>query len=175
MLPIQLLIQNLLYDISQLSIPWDRMDESYLRTPRRWDANRLRNFMLFIGPISSIFDVTTFAVMWFAFGANAPARQALFQSGWFVEGLLSQTLIVHMIRTEKIPLVQSRAAPQVVALTTMVMAAGIALPFSPIGAAVGLRPLPGVYFAWLVAILLGYCVLTQRVKRWYIRRFDTWL
>jgi Mg2+-importing ATPase len=175
MLALHLLIQNLLYDISQLSIPWDRMDESYLRKPRRWDAGNLRNFMLFIGPISSIFDVTTFLVMWFVFGARSPAHQALFQSGWFIEALLSQTLIVHMIRTEKIPFIQSRASAPVIALTALVMAAGIAIPFSPIGAAVGLMPLPMTYFPWLVAILLGYCTLTQFVKRWYVRRFHAWL
>ncbi len=175
MLAIHLLIQNLLYDISQLSIPWDRMDEVYLRRPRRWDAGNLRTFMLFVGPISSVFDVTTFLVLWFVFAARTPEHQALFQSGWFVEGLLSQTLIVHMIRTEKIPFLQSRAAPQVIVLTALVMAAGIAIPFSPIGAAVGLRPLPLSFFPWLLAILLGYCTLTHLVKRWYIRRFHAWL
>lgn len=175
MLPIHLLIQNLLYDISQLSIPWDRMDESYLRRPRRWDAGNLRNFMLFIGPISSVFDVCTFLVLWFVFGVRSPAHQSLFQSGWFVEGLLSQTLIVHMIRTEKVPFLQSRAAPQVIALTALVMAVGVAIPFTAIGAAVGMRALPVAFFSWLVAILLGYCTLTQLVKRWYIRRFHAWL
>jgi Mg2+-importing ATPase len=175
MLAIHLLVQNLLYDISQLSIPWDRMDDDYLRTPRRWDPGNLRRFMLFIGPISSIFDVTTFLVLWFVFGARSPAHQSLFQSGWFVEGLLSQTLIVHMIRTQKIPLIQSRAAPPVIALTLAVMAAGIAIPFTPLGAALGLTPLPLAYFPWLAGILLSYCTLAQMVKTWYIRRFGTWL
>jgi Mg2+-importing ATPase len=175
MLAIHLLVQNLLYDISQLSIPWDRMDEDYLSTPRRWDPGNLRRFMLFIGPISSIFDVTTFVVMWFVFGARSADRQSLFQSGWFVEGLLSQTLIVHMIRTQKIPLLQSRAAAPVIALTAAVMAVGIAIPFTAVGAALGFTPLPLAYFPWLAAILLSYCVLTQRVKTWYIRRFGTWL
>jgi Mg2+-importing ATPase len=175
MLAIHLLIQNLLYDVSQLSIPWDRLDAGYLRRPRRWDAGDLRNFMLFVGPISSIFDVCTFLALWFVFGARSPEQQSLFQSGWFIEGLLSQTLIVHMIRTEKVPFFQSRAAPQVIALTAIVMAVGVAIPFSPIGAAVGLRALPLAYFAWLIGILLGYCTLTQLVKRWYIRRFHVWL
>ncbi|AKV04417.1 Mg(2+) transport ATPase, P-type [Labilithrix luteola] len=175
MLAIHLLIQNLLYDVSQLSIPWDRMDEDFLRTPRRWDAPNLRRFMLFIGPISSLFDIVTFVVLWFVFGARSPAQQALFQSGWFIEGLLSQTLIVHMIRTQKIPFIQSRAAPPVIALTATVMTVGIAIPFTPIGAAVGLRPLPLSYFPWLVAILLSYCTLTQLVKTWYVRRFGSWL
>ena len=94
---------NLCYDISQLSIPWDRMDREYLATPRKWQADDIARFMLFIGPISSVFDIVTYLVMWHVFDANSIQSKSLFQSGWFVEGLLSQTLIVHMIRTEKIP------------------------------------------------------------------------
>lgn len=175
MLPIHLLIQNLCYDISQLSLPWDRMDEEYLEKPRKWFAGDIARFMVTIGPISSIFDITTFALMWFVFSANTVGDQSLFQSGWFIEGLLSQTLIVHMIRTRKIPFIQSTAALPVVLLTGAVMAFGIFVPFSPLGAAVGLQPLPWAYFPWLVATLLGYCVLTQLVKTLYIRRFGTWL
>ena len=103
MLPIQLLTVNLLYDFSQTAIPWDDMDPEYLRVPRQWRADDIGRFMIFIGPISSIFDIVTFLVMWYVFGANAPARQALFQSGWFIESLPTQTLIVHMIRTAKLP------------------------------------------------------------------------
>ena len=110
MLAIQLLVQNLLYDLSQVSIPWDRMDEEFVRRPRPWEAKSIATFMLCIGPISSIFDITMFAILWFVFGANTPPEQMLFQSGWFVQGLLTQTLIVHMIRTERIPFLQSTAA-----------------------------------------------------------------
>ena len=131
--------------------------------------------MLCIGPISSVFDLTTFALLYFVFGANTPEKQALFQSGWFIEGLLSQTLIIHMIRTAKVPFLQSTAAPPLLLLTLTVMAVGVAVPFSPLGAAVGLVPLPWGYFPWLAATLLGYCVLMQLVKPWYIRRFGTWL
>ena len=113
--------------------------------------------------------------MWHVFDANSIENQSLFQSGWFVEGLLSQTLIVHMIRTEKIPFFQSTAAPPVVLLTTAIMAVGIAIPFSPLGAAVGLQPLPMAYFPWLAGILLAYCVLIQMVKTVYRRRFGLWL
>ena len=113
--------------------------------------------------------------MWHVFGANSVAHQALFQSGWFVVGLLTQTLIVHMIRTQHIPFIQSRAAPPVILLTAAIMALGIYLPFSPLGEHLGLVALPAAYFPWLVAILLGYCVLTQIVKRFYIRRFGQWL
>ena len=175
MLPIHLLIQNLLYDVSQVSIPWDRVDEEYLAQPRKWNAGGLVRFMVFVGPISSVFDITTFIVMWYVFGANSPEHQSLFQSGWFIEGLLSQTLIVHMIRSEKLPFFQSTAALPVLLLTSVVMAVGIAIPFSFVGGHVGLVPLPMQYFPWLLATLLGYCTLTQLVKRWYIRRFHQWL
>lgn len=175
MLAIHLLIQNLLYDISQISIPWDRMDESWLRKPQRWSADGLRRFMLCIGPISSVFDITTFLGLWFLFGANSPEKAALFQSGWFVEGLLSQTLIVHMIRTEKIPFIQSRAATPVLLMTAVIMAIGCCIPFTPLGQSVGMVPLPPLYWPFLVVTLLGYCILTQVVKTRFIRIFGEWL
>ena len=175
MLPIQILIQNLLYDISQISIPWDRMDAEYIEKPRRWDAGGISKFMIYIGPISSIFDYATYALMWFFFKANSPAHQNLFQSGWFVEGLLSQTLIVHMIRTKKIPFIQSWATAPVLALTTAIMAVGIFLPFSGFANALNMVPLPLSYFPWLIGILLVYCILTQLVKVWFIKKFDQWL
>ncbi|MFF2014600.1 magnesium-translocating P-type ATPase [Paenibacillus sp. NPDC058177] len=175
MLPIHLLIQNLFYDVSQLSIPWDKMDKEYLRKPQKWDAKSVSRFMVFIGPISSIFDISTYALMWYVFSANSVDHQTLFQSGWFIEGLLSQTLIVHMIRTEKIPFIQSRASAPVIILTSVIMALGIYLPFSGFGASIGLQPLPFAYFPWLIATLLAYCVVTQLVKKWYIRKFQEWL
>jgi P-type Mg2+ transporter len=175
MLPIQLLIQNLLYDVSQVSIPWDDVDQDYLKQPRKWDAAGIARFMVCIGPISSIFDIVTFVVMWEVFGANSVEHQSLFQSGWFVVGLLTQTLIVHMIRTQHIPFIQSRAATPVILLTASIMAIGVYLPFSPLGAHVGMVPLPSTYFPWLVGILLSYCLLTQLVKGWYIRRYHAWL
>lgn len=175
MLPIHLLIQNLLYDISQTTIPFDRMDPEYLRKPRKWDASDLSRFMICIGPISSIFDIITYLVMWYAFGCNSPEHQTLFQSGWFIEGLLSQTLIVHMIRTRKIPFIQSRATWPVMGLTFFIMAVGIVIPFTRFGASIGLMPLPLSYFPWLIGILLSYCALTQVVKVWYIKRFVRWL
>ena len=175
MLPVQILVQNLLYDISQISIPWDRMDEDYILQPRKWEAGGIAKFMVFIGPISSVFDYATFAVMYFVFKANSPEHQSLFQSGWFIEGLLSQTLIVHMIRTKKVPFIQSWATAPVLALTTAVMAIGIFIPFSPFAAALKLQPLPMSYFPWLVGILLCYCLLTQVVKNWFIKKFSLWL
>lgn len=175
MLPIHLLVQNLLYDVSQISIPWDRMDKEFLETPKKWDASSVSKFMLYVGPISSIFDFATFAVLFFVFKANSPEHQTLFQSGWFVEGLLSQTLIIHMIRTRKIPFFQSWAAKPVVALTSLVMLIGILLPFSPFAESLKLQALPLAYFPWLIGILTAYCLLTQAVKVWFIRKFDDWL
>lgn len=175
MMPIHLLIQNLLYDISQTTIPFDRMDPEFLRRPRRWDASDLKRFMIYIGPISSIFDIVTYLVMWHVFGCNSPEHQSLFQSGWFIEGLLSQTLIVHMIRTRKIPFIQSRATWPVIGMTTLVMVIGIVIPFTSFGASIGLQALPLSYFPWLMGILLSYCVLTQLIKNWYVRRFSSWL
>ena len=175
MLPVHILIQNLLYDFSQLSLPWDRMDDEFLRKPRKWDASGISRFMIFIGPISSIFDITTFLLMWFIFKANSPMKQSIFQSGWFVEGLLSQTLIVHMIRTDKIPFIQSTASLPVVLLTSVIMLLGITIPFTSFGHSLGLVSLPAAYFAWLFITLLAYCLLTQLIKVWFIKRFKAWL
>ncbi len=175
MLPIQLLVLNLLYDISQTTIPFDDMDADYLTVPRKWSADDIGRFMIYIGPTSSIFDMVTFAVMWWVFKANSSAHESLFQSGWFIESLLSQTLVVHMIRTAKIPFIQSRATWPVLALTGTIMVIGMILPFSPLGSHLGLEPLSGSYFVWLVLILGSYIALMQVVKGWYIRRFHAWL
>ncbi|TCV92331.1 Mg2+-importing ATPase [Luteibacter rhizovicinus] len=175
MLPLQILVQNLLYDLSQLSIPFDRMDEEYLRKPRKWDARDIGRFMVWIGPVSSIFDITTFWLLWHYFGANDVAHQSLFQSGWFIEGLLSQTLIVHMIRTRRIPFLQSVASAPVLALTGLIIVVGMLVPYSGLGAKIGMQPLPGIYFAWLAVTLLCYSALTQVMKTIYIRRFGRWL
>ncbi len=171
MLPIQILVQNLLYDLSQTAIPWDRMDKDYLESPKKWDASGIARFMLWIGPVSSIFDYATFGVLLWVFHASP----ALFQSGWFVEGLLSQTLIVHLIRTRKIPFVQSWATAPVIFTTILIMGVGLYLPFSPLASALKMVPLPLAYFPWLVGILLTYCLLTQVIKTWFIRKFDQWL
>jgi Mg2+-importing ATPase len=175
MMPLHLVILDLLYHLSQVAIPWDRMDKEYLQQPRKWEASDIARFMVWIGPISSIFDITTYCLMWFVFGANSPTQQSLFQSGWFIESLLSQTLIVHMIRTHKIPFLQSTASPPMLLVTAAVMAIGAFFPFSSLGASVGMQPLPLSYFAWLFATLLSYCVLTQIIKTIYVRRFGKWL
>lgn len=175
MMPVQILAQNLLYDISQISIPWDQMDEEFISTPQKWNAGSISKFMIYIGPISSIFDYVTFGLLFFYFNANTVEGQSLFQSGWFIEGLLSQTLIVHMIRTRKIPFFQSTATLPVVALTSLIMFVGIYLPFSPFASALKLHPLPLMYFLFLIGILISYSLLTQFVKNWFIKKFNYWL
>jgi len=171
MLPIHLLLQNLMYDVSQTAIPFDNVDEELLKQPQRWDPDGLGRFMVFFGPISSIFDIATYALMWYVFQANAPEHQTLFQSGWFVEGLLSQTLVVHMIRTRRIPFLQSRASWPLMGMTLMVVVLGLALPFSPLAEYFQLQALPWSYFPWLAGILLSYCVLTQLLKHFWVRRY----
>ncbi|MFJ7141665.1 magnesium-translocating P-type ATPase [Pseudomonas protegens] len=171
MLPMHLLVQNLLYDISQIAIPFDNVDEEMLKKPQRWQPADVGRFMVFFGPISSIFDITTFALMWYVFDANTPDHQTLFQSGWFVVGLLTQTLIVHMIRTPKIPFLQSRAATPLLVMTGIIMAVGIFLPMGPLAHYFKLQALPSLYFVFLPLILLAYMALTQAVKGYYVRRF----
>jgi Mg2+-importing ATPase len=181
MLAVHLLIQNLIYDISQMMLPWDKMDEDFLKKPRKWEASNIRRFMIWIGPTSSVFDITTYILMWTVFGAGAAyyagggdAGQSIMNSGWFIEGLVSQTLVVHMLRTRKIPFIQSTAALPVLLSTTIAIAIGCYLPFSPLAASIGFIPLDKSYFLWLIATMVAYMVLAQTVKTIYIRRYGQW-
>ena len=171
MLPLQLLVQNLLYDVGQTGIPFDHVDAELVTKPLKWNPADIGRFMLFFGPISSLFDIITFAVMWWVFDANSLARQTLFQSGWFMVGLLTQTLVVHMVRTPKLPFVQSHAAAPLMAMTLAIMAVGLWLPAGPLAGYFKLQVLPAAYYGWLLAILMGYCTLTTLMKRVYIRRY----
>jgi Mg2+-importing ATPase len=171
MLPMHLLVQNLLYDVSQIAIPFDNVDEELLSKPQRWNPGDVGRFMVFFGPISSIFDITTYAMMWFVFSANTPQKQTLFQSGWFIVGLLTQTLIVHMIRTPKIPFLQSRAATPLLAMTATIIFIGIFIPMGPLAPYFKLQALPPLYFMFLPLILLAYMGLTQAMKGFYFRRY----
>ncbi|MCK9394913.1 MAG: magnesium-translocating P-type ATPase [Methylobacter sp.] len=171
MLPLHLLVQNLFYDISQVAIPFDNVDKELLEQPQRWKPELLSHFMIFFGPISSIFDISTYCLLWFVFGFNTLDQQTLFQSGWFIEGLLSQTLIVHMIRTRKIPFIQSFPAWPLLGMTVLVMVMGALLPMSPLAHLVKLQALPLNYFPWLVGMLLGYMILTQTMKGIFARRY----
>jgi Mg2+-importing ATPase len=169
MAPIQVLTNNLLYDFSQTAIPTDNVDDDYIASPRRWDIDNIFKFMIFIGPISSIFDYATYAMMLFVF--DCWTNPSLFQTGWFVESLLTQTLIIHIIRTPKIPFVESRASAALIATTMVISLVGIALPFTAVGAALGFTPLPPLYWPLLATMLLGYSLLTHLVKVWFVRRW----
>lgn len=169
MLPIQVLANNLLYDFSQTAVPTDNVDEDYLAVPRKWDIDNIFKFMVFIGPVSSIFDYTTFFVMLNLFdGWNHPS---LFQTGWFVESLLSQTLIIHVIRTAKIPFIESRASPALIATSATICGVGVILPFTPMGEALKFTPLPPLYWLILAVSLLAYGVITYFAKTWFVRRW----
>ena len=169
MAPIQVLTNNLLYDFSQSTIPTDNVDPDYLLTPRRWDIGNIFRFMLFIGPISSIFDYLTFGMMIYVFGAWTDP--SLFQTGWFVESLLTQTLIIHVIRTAKVPFLESHASAAMTATTLAICAIGIALPSLWLGGVLGFRPLPWAYWPLLALMLAAYAVLTHIAKRWFMRRY----
>jgi Mg2+-importing ATPase len=194
MAPIQVLLNNLLYDASQVGIPSDYVDEEYLTTPRKWNIENIRRFMVYIGPMSSIFDYATFFLMLYFFkcslysdAATAPEMRTyyenMFHTGWFVESILTQTLIVHIIRTNRIPFLQSIASPFLLLTTAVVMIAGAALPymqdgahFGPIplpaiGAYFGFVPLPAIFWAWIVGFLFAYMALTHTVKVWFHRKF----
>jgi Mg2+-importing ATPase len=169
MAPIQVLTNNLLYDFSQTTIPTDNVDEEYIAAPRRWDISNIFKFMVFIGPISSIFDYATYAMMLFVFDAWTNA--SLFQTGWFVESLLTQTLIIHIIRTARIPFIESRASAALITTTIIICIVGIALPFTWAGAALGFTPLPSLYWPLVAAMLVSYATLTHLTKIWFVRRW----
>jgi Mg2+-importing ATPase len=169
MLPIQVLTNNLLYDFSQTAIPTDDVDPEWLAKPRKWDISGVRRFILYIGPISSIFDYMTYFIMLYVF--NCWTNPALFHTGWFVESLFTQTLIIHVIRTNKIPFIQSRASKPLLMTSLAIVTVGAWLPYSPLASALGLAALPPLYWLLLAGMLLCYILLTQMVKTWYIRRF----
>ena len=169
MAPIQVLTNNLLYDFSQTTIPTDNVDDEYTTSPRKWDISNIFKFMIFIGPISSIFDYATFGMMLYVF--DAWSNPSLFQTGWFVESLLTQTLIIHIIRTARIPFIESRASPALIATTIIICVVGIVLPFTWAGSALGFTPLPGLYWPLVVTMLLTYAILTHLAKVWFIRKW----
>jgi len=194
MAPIHILFNNLLYDTSQTAIPTDNVDEEYLKTPRKWNISNIRRFMIFIGPTSSIFDYATFFLMFYFFGcgiANHPDSAALwerlrhfnpeadhdyavrlFQTGWFTVSILTQTLIVHIIRTRKIPFIQSRPSTPLLLMTIIIMAVGASAPYIPaVANFFGFVPLPAIFWAWAAAFILAYATLTHFVKVWFFRRF----
>ena len=170
MAPIQILTNNLLYDFSQVPIPADNVDPEQTARPRPWSMTDITKFILLIGPCSSVFDYTTYLLMYFIFGANTPAQASLFQTGWFVESLITQTLIIHVIRTNKLPLVQSRASWPLSLTTLLVIAGGLYLPYSPIAGALGFTALPAFYWPFLIVTVGCYIALTQAVKTRFLRQ-----
>ena len=175
MLPVHILTQNLLCDFSQVGIPFDSVDKEYLLTPRRWETQSIQRFMLLMGPLSSIFDILCFAVMWWVVQANTPALAPLFQAGWFIFGTLSQILVVHMIRTSKLPFIHSRASAPLAWSTLLVAVIACVLAFTGVAQGFDLAVLPLSYAPWLLLLLLGYCVVTQLFKGIYIKKFQEWL
>ncbi len=190
MASLHLILLNLIYDVSCTGISWDNVDREYLKAPRSWDASGIGRFMLWIGPISSIFDIITYLLLYFVIcpaavggqlykGLADPAAQALyialFQTGWFVESMWTQTLVIHMIRTAKLPFVQSRASAPVTVLSLLGIAVVTVIPFTPLAAPLELTALPAVYFAGLAVIVAGYMFLVTAVKKAYIRRYGEWL
>ena len=169
MLPIQVLTNNLLYDFSQTTIPTDEVDADWLIKPRKWEIGGILRFILFIGPISSIFDYLTFFMMLYLF--NCWHNPALFHTGWFVESLFTQTLIIHVIRTNKIPFLQSWASWPLIITSIVIVAVGAGLTVSPLAGALGFVALPPRYWLLLTVILICYVVLTQLIKTWFYRRF----
>ena len=193
MMSLHLILLNLIYDLSCTAIPWDNVDEEFIAKPRQWDASSVGNFMIWIGPTSSIFDFTTYLFMYFVFcplfvsggvlfnalpahfsGAELAVMQAkyigLFQAGWFVESMWSQTLVIHMIRTPKLPFIQSRASAPLTLLTMTGIAVLTVIPFTPLGAMLGFTALPAAYFAYLIPCILLYMVLATSLKKAYVRR-----
>ena len=164
MLPTQILLNNLLYDLAQLTIPTDNVDETYLQKPQHWDISLIRNFMVFIGPISSIFDFLTFYVLLHFFHTS----EAQFHTGWFVESLATQTLVLFVIRTSKNPL-RSRPSGPLIATCLAVVAIGLYLPFSPLAGMLGFTPLPAAYFAFVAVATGVYLLLVEAAKRRLLR------
>ena len=169
MLPIQVLINNLLYDFSQTTIPTDEVDTEWLTKPRKWEIDEILRFILCIGPISSIFDYLTFFIMLSVF--NCWDNPTLFHTGWFIESLFTQTLIIHVIRTNKIPFFQSWASWPLILTSIIIVAVGAWLTVSPLADTLWFVPLPPLYWGLLAVILVCYVVLTQLVKTWFYRRY----
>lgn len=170
MLPVQILLNNFLYDVSQLGIPTDEVDQEYLDKPRPWNIGLIKKFMVMLGPVSSLFDFVTFGIMWWVF--QGFVHQELFHTGWFIESLFSQTLVVYVIRTKKIPFLQSRPSRFLVATSLLVLLFGLFMVYSPFAGFFGFVQPPGLYFWLLATILLMYLVLVQMVKNWFVERFE---
>lgn len=175
MLPVQILTQNLLCDFAQMGMPFDTVDSEYLKRPRKWETKSIESFMAYMGPLSSVFDIVCFAILWWVIKADTVSAAPLFQCGWFVFGTVSQVLVIHMIRTAKLPFLQSRPAPALVASSLIVAILAIVVGFSVLAVGIDMSPLPLSFLPWLALMLIGYFVLIQLIKRFYIKRHGEWL
>lgn len=171
MQPVQILLNNFLYDMSQIAIPTDKVDEEYIIKPRPWNIEYIKKFMIIIGPISSIFDYITFAVMWFIFNASTIQTQALFHTGWFIESLCTQTLVIHVIRTGKIPFIESMPSKFLVLTSILIIITGLAIPLSSLAKPFGFVQLPPTYYLFLIGIIAAYLFMVQVVKTWFIKKY----
>lgn len=175
MMPIQILVQNLICDFSQMGMPFDSVDKEYLKKPRKWSAKSIKAFMMYLGPLSSIFDILCFAVMFYIIKANTADMAPLFQAGWFVFGTVSQILVIYMIRTSKIPFIQSRASTPLVISTVLTMVVAVTIAFTGLATMFDMHTLPLIYIPWLVILLIGYCLSTQIIKKFYVKKYQEWL
>ncbi|HNX13742.1 MAG TPA: magnesium-translocating P-type ATPase [Oscillospiraceae bacterium] len=175
MLPVQILTQNLLCDFSQMGMPFDSVDKEYIAKPRKWETKSIKSFMAFLGPLSSVFDMLCFAIMWWIFKANTAALSPLFQCGWFVFGTVSQTLVIHAIRTSKIPFIQSKSSAALYLSTFIIAAAAIAVGFTSLAVGLDMTKLPVLFIPWLAALLFGYFLCVQLIKKLYVRRYGEWM
>ncbi len=175
MLPVQILTQNLLCDFSQMGMPFDSVDKEYIKKPRKWETGSIKSFMALLGPVSSIFDILCFAVMWWAIGANTVELSPLFQCGWFVFGTVSQVLVIHMIRTAKIPFLQSRPSVPLFLSTFIVAAVALITGFTDFAIGLDMLRLPLTFIPWLAVILAGYLLCVQLIKKLYVRRYGEWM
>lgn len=175
MLPVQILTQNLLCDFSQMGIPFDDVDKEYLKKPHRWETKSIKSFMTFFGPLSSIFDILCYAVMWWAIGANKVELSPLFHCGWFVFGTISQVLVIHLIRTEKLPFVQSRPSMPLFLSTFIIAVLALVIGFTDLSVGFDMHRLPVQFIPWLAMILIGYLAAVQMMKKVYIQRYKEWM
>ena len=178
MLPIQILILNLFYDISQTVIPWDNMDAEYLKKQKKWDIRSIKRFMLWLGPVSSIFDLSMFFILYFIFNcndANSPEKVAMFQTGWFVLSLITQTIIIHFVRTERIPFIQSIASKPVLLMSGVLVFIDLIIPYTWLGEYLKMTPMPLSYFAWLFLLLFLYISAISLIKKIYKKKYNNWL
>ena len=175
MLPVHILIQNLLNDFAQIGMPFDNVDKEYIAKPKTWNTEGIKKFMFRFGLISTVLDVLCFTVLWYVFKFNSVEKAVMFQSGWFVFGILSQTLIIHLIRTSKIPFVKSKSSKQLLISTFAVVIITLIISFTSISVIFDLAKLPLMYIPWIIILMMVYSLFIQIYKKFYIKENKEWL